>query len=192
MALKIHEYANTALTINDQDFYDVDFWDGSQFVTHKISGLTLKQTLSAYTQSQIFTGSNADYIAGDGSIFPFPPIPSPVLVFESINNALVSSSTLLVYAPHFTITPAAGTYLVLINYEVRISAPNQLHYGAIFKNAVNEFERRNFQPSSNQLQTLSLQKFLSFNGTDSLSLRVAMSGGTTTTENKTIILIKLA
>ena len=41
----IHNYPLTANQINDEDFYDVDFWNGLTYETRKISGLTLKTIL---------------------------------------------------------------------------------------------------------------------------------------------------
>lgn len=46
MGLKIHEYPNEAFQINDEDFYDVDYWNGVDYETRKISGATLKAELS--------------------------------------------------------------------------------------------------------------------------------------------------
>jgi hypothetical protein len=46
MGIKIHEYANEAFQINDEDFYDVDYWNGASYETRKISGATLKAELS--------------------------------------------------------------------------------------------------------------------------------------------------
>jgi len=41
----IHNYPLTATQINDEDFFDVDFWTGSTYETRKISGATLKTIL---------------------------------------------------------------------------------------------------------------------------------------------------
>lgn len=46
MGIKIHEYANEAFQINDEDFYDVDYWNGASYESRKISGATLKAELS--------------------------------------------------------------------------------------------------------------------------------------------------
>lgn len=43
--MEINQYANEAFQINDEDFYDVDYWTGTAFETRKISGLTLKTLL---------------------------------------------------------------------------------------------------------------------------------------------------
>lgn len=45
MGLKIHEYPNEAFQINDEDFYDVDYWNGVDYESRKISGATLKTEL---------------------------------------------------------------------------------------------------------------------------------------------------
>lgn len=47
MGIKIHEYANEAFQINDEDFYDVDYWNGASYESRKISGATLKAELAA-------------------------------------------------------------------------------------------------------------------------------------------------
>ena len=46
----IHNYPLTATQINDEDFYDVDYWNGVAFETRKISGATLKSVLSGAEQ----------------------------------------------------------------------------------------------------------------------------------------------
>lgn len=40
--MEIHNYALESLAFQDQDYYDIDFWDGAQFVTKKILGSTIK------------------------------------------------------------------------------------------------------------------------------------------------------
>jgi len=284
MGLKIHEYANEAFQINDEDFYDVDFWNGASYESRKISGLTIKSILSAlatnlYNSDGVLTGNRLvevgnnilKFIGDDGSgITPFIEVygdstgviveyrnlnngrengiqvgESLVLYYfdsidsarielspaginfysqytfpkldgsfgqvlttdgsgnlsfedpivgetdEFINNTLISTASLLTFVPHFTITPPAGTYLVLMNFEARNSVANQSVIGAIFKNAVNQIQRSDRMITAGQLQPNSLQKIVSFDGTDSLSLRIAMTGGNTSTEGKSIVLIKI-
>jgi hypothetical protein len=41
----INQYPLEAFQINDEDFYDVDYWNGVSYETHKISGATLKTLL---------------------------------------------------------------------------------------------------------------------------------------------------
>jgi hypothetical protein len=41
----IHNYPLTATVINDEDYYDVDFWNGVSYESRKISGATLKALL---------------------------------------------------------------------------------------------------------------------------------------------------
>ena len=43
----INQYPLTATQINDEDFYDVDYWNGVAYESRKISGLTLKTILQA-------------------------------------------------------------------------------------------------------------------------------------------------
>lgn len=42
----INQYPLEAFQINDEDFYDVDYWNGVAYETRKISGATLKSILS--------------------------------------------------------------------------------------------------------------------------------------------------
>jgi hypothetical protein len=42
----INQYPLEAFQINDEDFYDVDYWNGASYETRKISGATLKSILS--------------------------------------------------------------------------------------------------------------------------------------------------
>jgi len=62
MNLKIHEYPNEAFVINNEDFYDVDFWNGTAFETRKISGATLKSILSANIYNTDGTLQNASRV----------------------------------------------------------------------------------------------------------------------------------
>lgn len=41
----INQYPNEAFQINDEDFYDVDYWNGVSYETRKISGATLQANL---------------------------------------------------------------------------------------------------------------------------------------------------
>ena len=45
--MEINQYANEAFQINDEDFYDVDYWTGTEYQSRKISGATLKSLLSS-------------------------------------------------------------------------------------------------------------------------------------------------
>jgi len=48
--MEIHNYTNESLAFQDQDYYDIDFWTGTQFVTKKILGATIR----AGIQSGVF------------------------------------------------------------------------------------------------------------------------------------------
>lgn len=43
----INQYPLTATQINDEDFYDVDYWNGATYETRKISGANLKAAIGA-------------------------------------------------------------------------------------------------------------------------------------------------
>lgn len=67
MGLKIHEYPNEAFQINDEDFYDVDYWNGVDYETRKISGATLKAELSG--GGGLDVGTTAVTNGTDGRVF---------------------------------------------------------------------------------------------------------------------------
>ena len=74
MGLKIHEYPLEAFQINDEDFYDVDYWNGSTFESRKISGLTLKAELSGgstniYNSDGTLTGVRVLTLDGNSLTF---------------------------------------------------------------------------------------------------------------------------
>lgn len=58
---KINQYPLTATQINDEDFYDVDYWNGVEFESRKISGLTLKSILqnNIYNSDGTLTGNRS-------------------------------------------------------------------------------------------------------------------------------------
>jgi len=67
MGIKIHEYANEAFQINDEDFYDVDYWNGASYESRKISGATLKSELSG--GGGLDVGTTAVTSGTDGRVF---------------------------------------------------------------------------------------------------------------------------
>ena len=46
MGIKINEYPLERLTFGDDDYYDIDYWNGSSYETAKIKGITIKNALS--------------------------------------------------------------------------------------------------------------------------------------------------
>ena len=58
----INQYPNESLTFNDEDFYDIDFFNGSGYETRKIKGSTIKAGIAAasgsiYAQDGTLTGN---------------------------------------------------------------------------------------------------------------------------------------
>ena len=74
MGIKIHEYANEAFQINDEDFYDVDYWNGASYESRKISGSTLKSELSGGGGVQSVTGGTVNTIVEVNNTDPLNPI----------------------------------------------------------------------------------------------------------------------
>jgi hypothetical protein len=58
--MQINQYANEAFTINDEDWYDVDWWNGTTWETRKISGATLKSILQTPAVWGGITGNLSD------------------------------------------------------------------------------------------------------------------------------------
>lgn len=80
--MQINQYSNEAFTINDEDFYDVDYWTGSNYQSRKISGLTLKTILGGlaatiYNSDGTITGPRVVDLAGN------------FLTFESGSDAVI-------------------------------------------------------------------------------------------------------
>jgi len=69
MAIKINQYPLERLTFGDDDYYDIDYWNGSTYETAKIKGSTIKAGIQAgilnlYENSSALT-SNRE-VAGAG------------------------------------------------------------------------------------------------------------------------------
>lgn len=61
MGAKINEYSIERFTFGDDDYYDIDYWDGSTYQTAKIKGITIKNALSG-------GGVDASIYSGDGTL----------------------------------------------------------------------------------------------------------------------------
>lgn len=46
MGIQINQYPLTATDVNNEDYYDVDQWNGTSYESKKISGATLKSTIT--------------------------------------------------------------------------------------------------------------------------------------------------
>jgi hypothetical protein len=49
MGAKINEYSIERTTFGDDDYYDIDYWDGSTYQTAKIKGITIKNAMGGGT-----------------------------------------------------------------------------------------------------------------------------------------------
>ena len=102
----INQYPNESLTFNDDDFYDIDFYNGSTFETKKILGSTIKAGILAgivfenlYTQDgvlatdRIVAGNNHNLRFRAVEYFEFiggsitNPIPTGLAIFNIIGQS---------------------------------------------------------------------------------------------------------
>jgi hypothetical protein len=52
MGVKINEYTNEITSINDEDFFDSDAWNGVNFQSSKLSGENLKNQVNAWVDNR--------------------------------------------------------------------------------------------------------------------------------------------
>lgn len=67
--IKIHQYPLERLTFGDDDYYDIDYWDGAAYQTAKIKGSTIKDAirsgiLTIYSDNGSLTENRTVNIAG--------------------------------------------------------------------------------------------------------------------------------
>jgi len=67
--MEINQYPNESLVFQDEDFYDIDFWNGSSFETKKILGSTIKAGIAASLNLNL----KADLVGG---VVPSAQLPS--------------------------------------------------------------------------------------------------------------------
>jgi hypothetical protein len=106
MGIKINQYAIERLTFGDDDYYDIDYWDGATYQTAKIKGSTIKSAMSAgdtiYSADGTLSGNrivNADgkvlqltdvsYVKETAIIVP-TAIPIGTALWNYIGNQLAS------------------------------------------------------------------------------------------------------
>lgn len=84
MGLKIHEYPIEAFQINDEDFYDVDYWTGTAFESRKISGATIKS---------IMASESVNIYNADGTLLADRTLSgdNKILLFQTLGQFLVHS-----------------------------------------------------------------------------------------------------
>lgn len=73
MGIQINQYPLTATDVNNEDFYDVDQWNGTSYESKKISGATLKNIITGglFAQTGNSTAITATTTAGtliDGGV----------------------------------------------------------------------------------------------------------------------------
>ena len=94
----------------------------------------------------------------------------------------------------FTVTPQAGTYLVLYNASIYYTTVPKGHWWAIFKAGVKvaNTERQQDTAHSNQVMVDSTQGIITFSGSETCDVRVSCDNtGTITVNSRTLVLIRL-
>lgn len=98
-----------------------------------------------------------------------------------------------VVIPAFTLTPMAGKYAVWYNGDIEITSNNNDVFTSLYKNGVkvSDSERR-VRTSVNTFYTIvSTASIITFNGTEALDVRVRVALGSTTINNRSMILIRM-
>jgi ribosomal protein S11 len=94
----------------------------------------------------------------------------------------------------FTVTPQAGTYVCLYNASVLYTTTPKLHYWNFYREGavVASSDRQQLTSRANQVMVDSLVEVISFNGSETLDVRVSCDNtGTLTVNDRTLVLIRL-
>lgn len=117
----------------------------------------------------------------------------------SVNYQVVSTtpftttSTTDVAITGFTVTPAAGTYAVWYNGMAFHTTTPRAHWWSFYKNGVkiSDTERTQDTAHSNQNMVDTSTAIISFNGSESLDVRVRAFNGSLTINSRTMLLLRL-
>jgi hypothetical protein len=133
----INNYPLTATVINDEDYYDVDYWNGSSYETRKISGATLKANFSATGATNT---SSTQWSKTVGSPVPLPngDVANGMTFFDNATDKVATGTTSydeydISHGIDALITGTSGScninilgtdYLLTFNTSIRISIAN--------------------------------------------------------------------
>lgn len=110
------------------------------------------------------------------------------------NTAFTTNSTTFVPITGFSVTPVSGTYAVWYNASILYTTTPIAHYWAFFREGVivEDSEREQITSRSNQVMVDTTQSVISFNGTQSLDVRVRRgTSGQITVNRRSLTLIRL-
>lgn len=111
----------------------------------------------------------------------------------SSSTAFNTTSTSYVQITGFSVTPQAGTYAIWYNAESFLTTTPKTHWWAIFRNGsiIQESERSQDTAHSNQNMVDATMCISTFNGSQSIDVRVKTTNGTLTINDRSLILIRL-
>jgi hypothetical protein len=200
MGFKIHEYPLESLIFQDEDYYDIDCWNGLAFESKKILGSTIK----AGIQQGLFTnlvdgivpasgGGTVNFLRADGawSSIPIAPIGGGQVLLET---AVGSAVTTVAYISVHNIILGGGTWLITITGECTNNTNNQSIFTAIGVAGVYEpATGREYRTRlANAYAPFATQKIVTFVGIQTVSMMAKIVTGTGFIRNRVITALKLS
>lgn len=162
----------------------VQYQDGTSF-------FTLSQNSTAFVTLQDNTTSNGAWIAWQ---VLNSSTASGVISYNLISTTPFNTTSATdVIVTGFTVTPQAGTYGVWFSSDANLSANNSIGQYVIFKNGVAVADsRRQVQGSSSNFKTqLSTLAIFQATGSEAVDVRVNITSGTFTVNQRSLLLIRL-
>ena len=160
----------------------------AQWNANLLQSRAMATTLPSDGQSLIWNISNNQWQPGN----PTAASAVPTTQLTSILPDATSSLTFQII-PGITVTPVAGTYVVL--FTVDGSLDNKAHTGQIelfmASNPILHTHRSFNVGANNNSNSLSTQMYITVNGAQQIDARFATTGGIFTTTDKSMILMKV-
>ena len=176
------------LTADENEQYPFLDMTGFPFQEAKLIYRTMFRTSSSYTNTPKAVLNN---VVGVGS--------TNNLASAILNRRLTSTTPFATSSPSdvpitsFSLTPESGTYAVWYNASVRLSANNSLAYTSLWIGGVHyaSSERVVQGVGSNFVSTATMLDIVAFNGSEILDVRVRVTSGTFTINDRTLVLVRL-
>jgi hypothetical protein len=198
MGLKIHEYPLESLIFQDEDYYDIDCWNGLAFESKKILGSTIK----AGIQQGLFTnlvdgivpasgGGIVNFLRADGTWSPIPPVGGGQV---SLETEVGSAVTTVAYTAIHNIIIGGGTWLITVTGECTNNTNNQsvfigIGVAGVYEPATGREYRTRL---ANAYSPFATQKIVTFVGIQTVSMMAKIVAGTGNIRNRVITAIKLS
>lgn len=164
--------------------------DATDTVLSALGKLQAQVSLRALSARQIINGYG---ITGGGDLTADRTLAVSLSATEDKNSSAFSTgSTTDVLITGLSRTPAAGTYLVLVNTDGDFDTNNRVSTVSIYSGGaqVSSTERARSHYDQTQQQGLSTQGIVTVNGSQAVEAHVRVSGGNITITNKSMILLR--